>query len=79
MTRGVRVLAQQRAIAEVKRRLQRKGVKLQLVPYREIVALAEEIVLATYSIAADRGLSCSRSSLNVGHSLRGLYANSRSR
>ena len=46
MARGVRVLAQQRAIAEVKRRLQRKGVKLQPVPYREIVALAEEIVLA---------------------------------
>ena len=47
MTRAVRVLAQQRAIKEVKAAIQREGkVKLSQVLHRDIVSMAEARVIA---------------------------------
>jgi hypothetical protein len=46
MGRAVMVLARQRAIKEAKRQLAARGLKLANYSHREIVAMAEEIILA---------------------------------
>jgi hypothetical protein len=46
MGRAVRVLARQAAIKEAKRALAARGLKLASFSHREIVAMAEEIILA---------------------------------
>jgi hypothetical protein len=46
MSRAFRVLARQAAIKEANRRLQSQGLKLSRFLHREIVVMAEEIVLA---------------------------------
>jgi hypothetical protein len=54
MSRAVRVLARQRAVREVKRELQAQGRrKVSQVPMREIVAMAEDYILAHREIIVE--------------------------
>ena len=46
MSRAVMVLARQRALKEAKRQLAARGLKLANYSHREIVVMAEEIILA---------------------------------